>query len=330
MNKNAINPVAMKHRSTLLLTMALTALLTSVGLTAVSLRSTLQKPEANLPQTVNPLIGNLTLVLECSLPEVPTTVPRLKVTEPTIDEETARVIAEKVFGLSVDSDLHGSFSFLDKHNGKTLYLSGMSSLLYFDDSHRRSGAIPSLPSAEEAVSIAYNFLEKLRKLFPKPEDAQIILGEVFEAEISILSLPDGTEIGKIVYSIGVSFRQELYGIRLWGPGADLSIWVANGKVVNAEIRQKWTHVDGYIEIILAPEEALKKLLRWETFGPQPLVGPLPTEGEIRIKSMELVYYADLPSMQSYLTPCYRITCEVVGLLEGEPHQVSFTALISAI
>lgn len=106
--------------------------------------------------------------------------------------------------------------------------------------------------------------------------------------------------------------------------------MANGKVVDAEISQKWTQVDGYIEITLAPEEALKKLLRWETFGPQPLFGPLPTKGEMRIKSVELVYYADTSSIQTYLTPCYRITCEAVGLLEGEPHQVSFTALVSAI
>lgn len=307
-------------------------LLATIGLITLSPHPALRDEEsaASLPRMVGS-IGNLKVRLECDFPKVPAAVPRLKVTEPTLSEEQARLIAQNVFGFNVDSEAVPSppETLFLKDGNKTLLFIGMSALLYSET--RQYGEViptPQLPSPDKAKSIAYGFSEKLRKFYPAPPNLQITFEKIAEGDKTVTHSPNGTVIKEVVHSLIVNFDLELYGIELWGSGADFDVAVADGRVVGVEIHQKWTEVDGNIQVTVSPDEALEKFLRREFTGPERLE-PLPTEGELVIKSIDLIYWADLPGTQTHLPLLYRFECEVIGLLDGETYKTTFVEFIAA-
>jgi hypothetical protein len=166
------------------------------------------------------------------------------------------------------------------------------------------------------------FINKLRGFYPFPSEVSLTLTEIREGDITIFEMPNGTVTGRIVHNVIVSFKQQIYGLNLEGPGADFYIKVADNRVVDIEFQQKWTMLDGYVKISVSSKEALQKLARSKLFiQPKESISPPGLkEGKLIINKVYLAYWAEIPGRgPSHLIPVYCFDVIVSGLVDGKPY-----------
>ena len=287
---------------------------------STSASSTSTKPEFTFNKWTMEMPSNI--VLKCDLPEVPDSVPRLGLLNPSIDRETAYLIAQECFGFSskcqvssvhpVLGEVSGYFQFTD--GGKSLEIDGLMRITYHDGDYyawcrsRDRGAAIHLPSYEEAENIALTFISKLMKTIPVPPDFSIRLKDVRPGTVEVTEFLDGTRMEKTL-DLLVVFELELHGIKATGAGADFTVCIGHeGKVVGAELDFIWSEVEGRVDII-TPEEALERFRQGHFVGPRPLIESLPDP--LVIKAVNLAYYVDLPGYgQSYAPVVYEFIVEL--------------------
>ena len=202
--------------------------------------------------------GNVTGVLNCSLPEVPREVSSLRIVENYITEAEGLAIAREVFGMTGDleisrgSEPYSEMGFAVVGDGiLTFWYSGV--VEYSRGSEISAGLLPSFSEAKE---IADAFLKRLGDygLLPKSSQVQI---EFSEMEYSVYYGTEKEEPRPVL--ISVYYRVEYLGRPLVG-SAGINMEVGgDGEIFS--FSGEWWNVKPYrsVEITVSPEEALEKL-----------------------------------------------------------------------
>lgn len=275
-----------------------------------------------LTETSGPLgdLSNFNLTIECDFPKVPETAPKLRVEKIPISEEQAELIAKNVFGFEKIDEIEEIKEspwegLIIREDNRELMFFGLTDFFY-DELHTEFVVVEW--SDEDVKAIADELLAELDEYWQFPTEVEVAFRGVYPAAISTYS--DGREE---INMIGVIYEPKVSGISLYGPGADFCIGIAEGKVIEAELHKKAVTIVGNVSITVSPKEAIDKLLSGKSaqraLGFETLYGLLPKEGEVIIKRIELVYFADVwyKSTINYLPLVYRIDGKIIGPIEGE-------------
>lgn len=102
---------------------------------------------------------------------------------------------------------------------------------------------------------------------------------------------EGTED---VNKIGARYSVKIAGIKLYGPGADIGLSIADGQVYDVELHIPSVFIEEYTDLHLSPQEALDRFLTGnysiEALGFTTLYGAIPREGQLTIEKVELVFH----------------------------------------
>ena len=184
-------------------------------------------------------------------------------------------------------------------------------------------------SEPEIRSIADEFLENLYNYWRVPTEAHIEFNAIRPCYWTVHE--DGTTD---VNKIGARYNVKIGDIKLYGPGADFSLSIANGIVYDVELHIPSVFVEVYTDLPFSPQEALERFLignySIEELGFWPLYGAIPREGQLTIERVELVYFIDhhRDPPQTYPPLCYKISGTIVGQdLEGMIRRIDFHELM---
>lgn len=278
-----------------------------------------------LPVSLGPLgdLSKLNLTLECDLPSTPEYVPRLKVERISISNDTAEEIALNAFNFTKIEQIKkmrsGKLAVIE--GTKRLYFYGLNDIYY---QTLNDTTVVNEWTDAEIKSIADDFFDNLFEYWSVPTEADIELITI--KPCCTTSYDDGTQI---INQIGAIYNLKVNGIKLCGPGADFWVAIADNKVYDVELHMPSVSVEKYVEITSSPREAVNRFIsgRYSTeeLGFTPLYGPVPREGELIIKKIELSYFVDHRSdpPQTYLPLVYRIVGEIVG---PDPFEAEITTM----
>lgn len=284
-----------------------------------------------LPESLGPLgdLSKLNLTLECDLVSIPKYAPQLKVERISISNDTAEEIALNAFNFTKIEQIKkmrsGKLAVIE--GTKRLYFYGLNDVYY---QTLNDTTVVNKWTDLEIKSIADNFFDNLLEYWNVPTEADIILNTIKPCSTTFYD--DGTQI---INQIGVIYDVKVNGIKLCGPGADFWVAIAHNKVYDVELHIPSVSVEKYIEITLSPQEAVNRFIsgRYSTeeLGFSPIYGPIPKEGELIIKKVELSYFVDHRSdpPQTYLPLVYIIAGDIVGLdpFEAEIMTIEFYEII---
>ena len=257
------------------------------------------------------------VVLKCGLPRRATLPLLLPIKAPELSPALARSIAIEFFGFSEGCTVRSEGTRVVITEGPRCLefysVSGMLSIFY-DEPITRPKA---LPTPSRAAEVAEGFLAGLLAKLGKPEGYEVTLAGTGPALVEVTTTPLGEVVSEETLAIGVFFAISLYGVRAWGPGADVSIWVGEDeRIVSVELHIIWAKAEGEVHLI-TPEEAVERLRRGEFYGPA-LLMPLPKT--LVVKHAYLAYYVDDPGVgisgasELLLEPVY---CFGIELEDGD-------------
>jgi len=284
-----------------------------------------------LPTSLSPLgdLSKLNLTLECDLPLTPEYVPQLKVERISISNDTAEEIALNAFNFTKIEQIKkmrsGKLAVIE--GTKRLYFYGLNDVYY---QTLNDTAVVDKWTEAEIKSITDDFFDNLFEYWSVPTEADIELITI--KPCCTTSYDDGTQI---INQIGAIYTLKVNGIKLYGPGADFWVAIADNKVYDVELHIPSVSVEKYIELTVSPQEAVNRFIsgRYSTekLGFTPLYGPVPREGELIIKKVELSYFVDYrrDPPQTHLPLVYRIVGEIVGPdpFEAEITTIEFDELV---
>lgn len=235
------------------------------------------------------------IVLNCTLPEVPSDVPKLKVVSVGITEDWAREVARSLFELTGNVTKPPLCEAYRIQNGSLdLWLAYSRGIWYLDMSKLNPRYTPvTLPTSPEAKVIAEHFMEKVKEYGLAPNNPRIKIEFDGVSPGSVTSLL-GNEI--ICY-LNVRFVIKFDNIPLM-KGATISIG-ENGEVIQFFGRWREVEQEGMTKII-TPKQALDRL---PTVG-YGKVAVMPKM--VIIESVELNYFDDKDcfAQQDYLKLIY--------------------------
>jgi len=165
--------------------------------------------------------------------------------------------------------------------------------------------IPSnLPTKDEARKIAENFLEKVKnsELMPRNPALKVEFNDMGGAET--IADRNGTIIYRIIHYWAVNFRAAFNGIKMMGPGADITLSIGdNGEIVGFEGR--WEEVEAEPANLITPQQVLERL----GYG-RVVENPKST---VIIQSISPAYWVD---NEDHIVPVYKIAL-IYSSLDGE-------------
>ncbi len=257
-------------------------------------------------------LSRLNLTMKCDLPSTLEYVPRLKIERIPITNGTAEEIALNAFNFSdiekIEITSMGNLAVVEAN--KRLYFFGLNDIYYqtFGDK-----TVVEDWSEPEIRAISDEFLENLYNYWQVPTEAHIEFNTIKPCHVTIHM--DGTED---VNKIGAKYSVKVAGIKLYGPGADFSLSIADGQVYDVELHIPSVFIEEYTDLPLSPQEALDRFLignySIEELGFTTLYGLIPREGQLTIEKVELVYFIDYLSEppQTYPPLCYMISGTIIG------------------
>jgi len=236
--------------------------------------------------------------INCTLPTVPGRVPVAKAVRVPVTAEDAEEIAVNVFGFAEPYEVEGNTNPSIKKGDKSLEFSTRYDVMY------RARSASDLPSFNDwnrtrVVQLAEKFLSRLEPYWVDPTPLNYSITGVGPSHTSSHS----------TLEVGVRYQLTLEGVALEGPGADFVINVCGYEVTSCEIRRPVVAVEGYTDVTVTPEEAVRRMLRGESATPGlgfEVDQVLPRGSELTITSVTLTYNTDLSRYQEWLTPVYKI------------------------
>lgn len=246
---------------------------------------------------VKELIG-YNVTLNCSLPRVPEEAPVLRLHKIPVNQSVAVEIATNVFGFEEIDGVEGLVKggLMVKSGDKRLEFFSLYDIFYYEIGNRYT---IGEWSESEMLEVANELLERLYDYWGTSELIEVSLHRVGPSSISI---GGGSTT---IREVGVFFRQTVYGIELWGPGADFGVRIADDRVVDVELHRPVLTIEGYAEIKVSPMEAIKRAMSGESaqheLGFQ-ILGS--TARNLTISDIRLLYYTDFLGNQTYLPLVY--------------------------
>jgi hypothetical protein len=267
--------------------------------------------------------------MKCDLPSALEYVPRLKIERIPITNRVAEEIALNAFNFSdiekIEITSMGNLAVIE--GNKRLDFFGLNDIYYQTQGDK---TIVKEWSEPEIRAIADEFLENLYNYWQVPTEAHIEFDTIKPSSVTVHG--DGIEV---VRKIGAKYSVKMADIKLYGPGADFGLSIADGKVYDVELHIPSIFVEEYTDLPLSPQEALDRFLAGnysiEELGFWPLYGPIPREGQLTVEKVELVYFIDYLSdpPQTYPPLCYMISGAIIGPapFEDEIIRIDFNELI---
>jgi len=257
-------------------------------------------------------LSRLNLTMNCELPSTLEYVPRLKVERIPITNSTAETIAVNAFGFDdiekMEKKRTGSLAVVE--GNKRLYFYGLNDIYYQTLGDK---TVVEDWSEPEIRAIADEFLENLYNYWQVPTEAHIEFDTIRPSSVTVHE--NGT---RVVNKIGARYSVNVAGIKLYGPGADFGLSIADGQVYDVELHIPSVFIEEYTALPLSPQEALDRFLvgnySIEELGFTTLYGAIPREGQLTIEKVELVYFIDHHSdpPQTYPPLCYMISGTIIG------------------
>ncbi len=257
-------------------------------------------------------LSKLNLTMKCDLPSALEYVPRLKIERTPITNRVAEEIALNAFNFSdiekIEITSMGNLAVVE--GNKRLDFFGLNDIYYQTLGDK---TVVEEWSEPEIRAIADEFLENLYNYWQVPTEAHIEFDTIKPSSVTVYQ--DGTED---VRKIGAKYSVKMADIKLYGPGADFGLSIADGKVYDVELHIPSIFVEEYTDLPLSPQEALDRFLAGnysiEELGFWPLYGPIPREGQLTVEKVELVYFIDYLSdpPQTYPPLCYMISGAIIG------------------
>lgn len=240
---------------------------------------------------LTPVLGGykeLTLDSNCSVPQVPLSIPRLDVVYQDVAPGEIRGLAEGMFGFTGNlgeiTDTENDVGCLYVENsGREIWMFSSGSIGYTTGKGGPSYIPENLPSYERAREIAESFMQDIEARGLIPEGYSVRFNDVGPAEISV-----GMDNLQIIHSLNVSFDLLLNGVET--SGGDVHVRIGdNGEILAFGGLWRRVERDGNTTVTVAPQDAVETL---KTGGASPLAGPTPEKAVV--KSMELAYYIRSP------------------------------------
>lgn len=232
--------------------------------------------------------GYKELAVDCPLPQVPLSIPCLKVVYQDVAPNGIRGVAEGIFGFTGNlgeiTDTENDVGCLYIENsGQELWMFSSGSIGYTNGEGGPTYMPENLPSYEQAKEIAENFIQKIDASGLIPENYSVRFKDVGPSEISI-----GADNVQVIHSLSVSFDLFFNGVEI--SGGDVHVRIGdNGEILAFGGMWRRVEEDGNITITVTPQEAVETL---KSGSFSTLAGPPPQKAAI--KSMELAYHLKSP------------------------------------
>jgi len=239
-----------------------------------------------------------------SYPDVPDRINILELEIPPISKEDVYRIARDIFGFNLNRSQikyspTGRTEIIEGE--KYLLIIGKYMLLYDEEIPKRYMGIPS---ENETIRIALDFLNKLYQYFPPPPNMEIKVSNVRPGYVYYSTV--GNETSETILSVRVEFKLMYNGVEIVGPSGDYTVSIAGNKIINVEIHHLWVREVGEVDVNVSPSEAIEKFLNGEIEKHGELILPPLNSCSIQINDIKLVYYADLPEENMRVEPYYII------------------------
>lgn len=235
------------------------------------------------------------VIVNCSLTMITDSPSLVKISYPPVDNNTATEIGKTAFGLSevvVVKRIPWDGILLRQQN-KEIEFFGINRIYYNEE---YTNPVIEEWNEKDVLDVAEKFLSELNYYWEYESQVTAELSSIKPACITIEIDPETNEETEIIRAIGVNYQLNVDGIDLMGPGADFSIWVANNRVISAEIHKPAiTKTEATVKV-KSPEEALDDFLTGKgkpaNLGFESLYPPIAKEGTCTIYSVKLGYYVD--------------------------------------
>jgi hypothetical protein len=244
-----------------------------------------EKYRINFPESKGSSSADIELKID--LPKFPETMMVFKMTKPEITEDYVRELGAK-FDITGEVTKFPSgfiYEICDQKTSATLMVSIYTGALFFN--YKRDLPLlekPDLPSSEEAMSIATEFLDKKGLLPQGLKATKVIYGLTY---------------GNIPQELAVTFKRNINGCHYTGPGNNFSVRVGDkGKVVDMMIYTPQYEPDEELNIKTV-EQAFEELKTKKKYSCSS------NTRKIEIDSITTDYYLiDMEIPQDYITPVY--------------------------
>lgn len=269
--------------------------------------------------------GNLTkynVTVTCQFPAIPEKAPVLKTSYIPIENEQARHISEQVFGMSQSAELINmpyKKGIMIKDEGRLVRYFGMNRIYYSEE----TSPIVNEYNEQEIEQVASTFVNNIMSYWTFDTDITLELDSIKPSWTTTVEYPDSNMTEEILHAVGARYSLKVDDFKLFGAGADFSVWVANGRVVDAELHYPMIETVGYMNITRTPSEAIDNFVNGRSdvrkMGFDPLIGIIPREGKCEIKNIELVYYltfSEETQKQIYLVYKIDATLTYIDIDEG--------------
>ncbi|MDI3485171.1 MAG: hypothetical protein PWQ51_511 [Methanolobus sp.] len=298
-----------------------------VSLIAVfALSMFLQMPSGIMSQASEGSIDeSVEYVIETSLPNVDNIYPVLDVENPVVTSESVTEIG-KQFGFTSQAGPagEGMMGILSEDGTEHLLVYEKSGTLFYSKPEKINPVVssqPDLPSTEEAITIAQNFLEENDLL---PSDAKldkVVADTQTESDKNTGKVLDEYETVLQVMASG----REIGGVPIVGPGNKLSVYVGEkGEVVGLIKAWKDVEISQKMVDIKTPDVAYDEMTEG---GALFVTTDADTISKVNIKDVYIAYWMEpATEEQDSAMPVYVFEGEAV---HEDSETTPFTAYVSA-
>lgn len=291
---------------------------------AISLQ-TLDQTNVNFPAQEGNNNPSTKFMLETSFPKLDNTLPALVIKTPTVTSEYVENIGDK-FGFTGKAGSAGTrkIGMLNEDETGQLLVYEESGAIWYALLSKIGPVVssqPNLPSDNEAIKIAENFLLE-KDLLPADAKFDKVLAD------KQLKLEKGTDDIIEEYTVtlqAISSTRQINDIPIVGPGNELKVYIGeNGEVVGLFYAWRDIELSKDVVSIKTAETAYNEL----TAGKSMFITPnLDQANKVNVKNIYLAYWINPANKrQEYALPVYVFEGEV---LNSEFEKVPFKGYVPA-
>lgn len=249
--------------------------------------------------------------INCTLPDVPTTVKIMQVKGDLITKDKATSIASRLFD-EIDTFEDKTYGWRGISGYREVIVFKYGGFMNYDHEEFMHHGAPAeeYPPPEECRRIADQYLTKIMDDETVPTGITVYYQDTV-SDIHQTIHRNGTIVKETWTNIHVNYVQKVNGYELYGPGAKIRVYLDKDGVVIGFVGRFWDLEPVRNVAVISPGEA---------------IGKLEAGGDVAyINSVKLVYYVEFGGRQ-VLYPYYHIT----GVLTSCKHgSMEFTRTLSA-
>ncbi len=267
--------------------------------------------------TTKAIQDNFQFELKKPLPSINNSIMQYRVNDFKITPEYMTGISN-IYGINLSKD--AQWNDISPKNGKLLRFYASGGFIYMDPSKLHGDAPTNLPSKEDSIKIAKNYL-KNQKLLPADMDSAYVT----PIEIGVYYPTNNTSIN---YTLAwtVHFNRTINGLKVYGPGQSLNVIVTDNGEING-VQRLWRDVTPSQKInIKTPDQAYSELVKCNNTA---VTIPHTNANKVAITDVSLGYYIEEGVVsQLYVDPVYVFKGDEIS---GDTTSIgTYTAFVKAV